>query len=203
MSEPNLGTMELMTTIPRSEAKAQFDFWTKQLNLKHTFSFEEVYDMMMERRIAREQQIEFRSFITAVEKKLEQIPGTQHGNCHPLTHSFADGMYIRQLTVPAQTLTVTKIHAKDNPFFLLKGTMTMLTEKGEVKITAPYWGITKAGTKRIIWHHDEVLFCTVHRCDSINIDGAEEEITAKNFEEVDNRIEQKRIADFLKLMKEK
>ena len=101
MSEPNLGTMELMTTIPRSEAKAQFDFWTKQLNLKHTFSFEEVYDMMMERRIAREQQIEFRSFITAVEKKLEQIPGTQHGNCHPLTHSFADGMYIRQLTVPA------------------------------------------------------------------------------------------------------
>lgn len=188
--------------ITKEEAREQFNRITQQLNIRHTFSFDEVYDMLMDRRLAKQQQVEFRRMITEFEKKLEVVPGVEKGNCHPLTHTFADGMYVRQLTVPSQTLTVTKIHAKDNFFFLLKGTMSMLTENGVNTITAPCWGVTRAGTKRIIWHHDEVLFCTVHRTDEVDVDNAENDIIAKDFKQIDDKIEQQKIDDFIKLMKE-
>ena len=46
-------TVELkeVAVVPtREEAKAQFEYWTKKLDLKHTFSFDEVYDYMLEKR---------------------------------------------------------------------------------------------------------------------------------------------------------
>lgn len=183
-----------MTDIPKAEAQKQFDYWTEKLSLKHTFSFDEVYDELMRKRQAKEA---FRNGITAFEEHLKNnVPGVLGEDPFPLVHKFADGMYIRQLTVPPRTLTVTKIHKQTHPFFLLKGTISILTEEGVKTFTAPYSGITKAGTKRIIWHHDEVVFTTVHSTKETDLDKIESEVIANDFDEVD-ALEQTQIHKFI------
>ena len=186
----------------REEAKAQFEFWTEKLDLKHTFSFDDAYDYMLEKR-KKDNLKNFREGIVKFEERLKTMPGVQGPNSFPLKHTFADGMYIRQITVPAKMLTVTKIHAKEHPFFLLKGTISILTEEGIKKFTAPHSGITKAGTKRIIWHHDEVVLTTIHRTNETDIEKIEEEVTAKSFDELDNIIDVKsvEIVNFLEEIK--
>ena len=151
---------ELMIT--KEQAREQFDKHTRELGLIHTFDFDEVYDLLMERRLAKERQEKFRDQIVKFEDKVRSIPGALGADPFPLEHAFADGLYIRKVTVPAKTLTVTKIHAVNHAFFLQQGTISVLTEEGVKKFVAPYQGITKAGTKRIIYHHDEVIFTTVH-----------------------------------------
>ena len=180
----------------KEKAKEQFDRITKNLDIKHYFSFDEAWDYMMEKRLAKQKLEKFRDGIVAFEEHLKSVPGALGEDPFPLVHTFADDMYIRQLTVPPQTLTVTKIHKQNHPFFLLKGTISILTEEGVKKITAPYSGITKAGTKRIIWHHDEVIFTTVHSTKETDLEKIEDEIIAKDFNEIDE-IENDKIKTFI------
>lgn len=186
--------------ISREEAKNQFDHWTDKLSLKHTFTFDEMYDFLMERRMIKIRQDKFRENITKFEEKVKQIPGALGADPFPLEHSFADGLYIRQLTVPPKTLTVTKIHAVNHAFFLMKGTISVLTEEGVKKYTAPYHGITKAGTKRIIFHHDEVIFTTVHSTKETDLDKIEVEVIADDFDDLKDRIDSDKISQFIENM---
>lgn len=188
--------VEILSNQPtREQAKAQFDYWTEKLGLKHTFTFDEMYDGLMELRRRKE----YRGKVMEFEDKVRQLPGAMVGDCMPLTHEFADGLYIRTVTVAPGVLTVTKIHAKDHPFFILKGTVSILTEHGVKRITAPFKGITKAGTKRVIMHHDEVVLTTIHRTDSTDLKEIEEEVIAKDFKELDERCELEQYAKlFLK-----
>lgn len=194
--------MKNFPVISKEDSRKQFDYWTEKLSLKHTFSFDEAYDYLMERRINKEKQNKFRKTITEFEDKLKLVPGVLGADPYPLEHSFADGLYIRKLTVPANTLTVTKIHAVNHAFFLQKGTISVLTEEGVKKFTAPYQGITKAGTKRIIYHHDEVIFTTVHSTKENDINKIEVEVIAEDFEDLNNRVEAERLINFLEIISE-
>lgn len=188
--------------ITKEEARQQFNKHTKDLNLVHTFEFDEVYDLLMERRLSKECQDKFRKNVIEFEEKVKSIPGALGADPFPLEHSFADGLYIRKLTVPAKTLTVTKIHAVNHAFFLQQGTISVLTEEGVKKFTAPYQGITKAGTKRIIYHHDEVVFTTVHSTKETDLEKIEVEVIAEEFEGLENRLEAEKIINFIEILKE-
>ena len=192
------------SNLTKEEAKKQFDDLTKQFNLKHTFSFDEVYDLAMDRRNERIKKENFRRDIKIFEERLRNHPGSflpDSPDAFPLKHTFADGMYIRQLTVPPGALTVTKIHKKTHPFFLLKGTISILTEEGVKTFTAPHSGITKAGTKRIIYHHDEVVFTTVHTTNETDLDKIEADVIANDFEEMNKIEEKEKIANILEYVK--
>ena len=191
--------MEL-ANIPREEAREQFERMTKELGIKHTFSFDEVYDMCLERRQKALRKSEFRKEIMNFEEHIKSLPGALGEDPFPLKHEFADGMYIRTLTVPPRVVTVTKIHGKTHPFFLQKGTISILTEEGVKRHTAPYAGITKAGTKRVIFHHDEVVFTTVHKTDETDLKKIEDEIIAKDFTQFEDKLDDSTIKGFIEEM---
>ena len=134
-------------------------------------------------------QEEFRSGIMKVQEHLENCPDALTGEALekvcPLKHSFADGCYIRELFMPKNELSVTKIHKITHPFFLMKGDLTILMQDGIKRIKAPYYGITPAGTKRIIYCHEDCIFVTVHVTKETDLDKIEEEVIAKDFSEVD------------------
>lgn len=192
--------LEKFADIPKEEARKQFEQITQELGIKHTFSFDEVYDLCMEKRIASQKKVAFRSDIMKFEEHIKSLPGSLGEDPFPLKHEFADGMYIRTLTVPPRVITVTKIHGQTHPFFLQKGTISILTEDGVKTHTAPYAGITKAGTKRVIWHHDEVVFTTVHRTNKKELKEIEEEIIAKDFSKFQDNISDVSIANFIEEM---
>ena len=177
----------------RDYAKFQFDFWTQTLGLEHTFSFDEMYDLTLEKREEKRQlelsKEDFRRGIMQVQENLENrtdsLTGEALQKANPLKHSFAEGCYIREIFNPKGELLITKIHKVSHPFFLLKGDMTILMEDGIKRIRAPHYGITPAGTKRIIYCHEDCVFVTVHATKLTDIDKIEEEVISKDFDEFD------------------
>ena len=175
----------------KDDARFQFDFWTQTLAIEHTFSFDEMYDLAMEKREEKRQlelsKEDFRRGIMQVQENIENHPNalTEEAleKANPLKHSFADGCYIREIFNPKGELLVTKIHKVSHPFFLLKGDMTILMEDGIKRIRAPHYGITPAGTKRIIYCHEDCVFVTVHATKETDIEKIEEEVIAKDFDE--------------------
>ena len=78
---------------------------------------------------------------------------------NPVKHTFADGCYIREIYNPANELLVTKIHKKKASLFLMKGEMSILTESGVERLSAPYHGITLPGTKKNHLHPHALYLC--------------------------------------------
>ena len=188
---------KIPTDAQKEEARQQFDRHTKELGLKHTFTFDEMWEFLVDRR----RKAQFRTDIITFEEKVKEMPENLGEDPFPLEHTFLDGLYVRQVTVPPNTLTVTKIHKQENVFFLLKGTISIVTDKGIEQISAPYTGITKAGTKRVILHHDEVVFTTVHATDKKDVEAVEEQIFADDFSGV-NALEDDNIKKLMDLRNE-
>ena len=90
------------------------------------------------------------------------VEGDELEEINPLKHTFIGGCYIRELFMPKNQLVITKIHKQDNPFFIMKGSFSLLTEDGESHIKAPYHGLTKIGTRRVMYIHEDTVFITVH-----------------------------------------
>ncbi len=131
--------------------------------------------------------IEYRNAIVEFEEQIKNTEGALVGEeldkYNPLKHTFADGYYVREINTPAGQILITKIHKEEHPFFLMKGECSILTEDGTKRIKAPYYDITKPGTKRIIYIHSDVTWVTVHITDLKDIDEIEEEIIAKDFDD--------------------
>ena len=116
------------------------------------------------------------------ENVLSQMEGAEFGDAAaPLRHTFGDGIYIREITMPGGMVLTSKIHKTTHPYFILKGELSVLTEDGMKRIKAPYWGMTKAGTKRVIHIHKETVWCTVHATKETDLEKIEDELIAKDY----------------------
>jgi hypothetical protein len=81
----------------------------------------------------------------------------------PLQHNFPDRLYTRELFMPAGSVITSRVHRFDNPFFILKGRVTVLSEnEGRVTYIGPCYGITKPGTRRLLLVHEDTIWVTVH-----------------------------------------
>ena len=183
--------------LSKEQAKEQFDYWTEKLSLKHTFSFDEAWDFAQYSRLKKTLNNlngfkksnytaeQFKEGIKTVEERIKESDRSFNGkdidNFNPLKHSFGDGIYVREIFNPAGELLVTKIHKYNHPYFLLSGEMSILDEEGEKRIVAPHYGITKAGTKRIIYAHTNCIFVTVHATDKKDVREIEKDILLDNF----------------------
>jgi len=183
MTEQDINEQILNLPLTKEQAKEQWISATESMDLKHTFTFDEMWDTAAELRKKKE----FRDQITlaheALEKNENAMKGEELHAYNPVKHTFTDNCYVREIFNPAGQLIVTKIHKKEHPFFLMKGKMSILTEDGVVELEAPHHGITKPGTKRIIYTHTDCVFITVHGTDKKTPEEVEEEVIAKNFDD--------------------
>ncbi len=102
----------------------------------------------------------------------------------PLKHSFADGIYVREITIPAGMILTGKVHKHAHPNFLLKGEVEVFTESGgSERLIAPCSMISKAGTKRIVHTLTQVVWTTVHHNPNniTDIDKLEDIVIAKDY----------------------
>lgn len=94
-----------------------------------------------------------------------------------LVHRFTPGIYIRELRVPAGALVVTKIHRTEHPFVISKGRVSVWTEEdGLVTLQAPHCGVTKPGTRRVAYAHEDLVWTTFHATTEIDLEKIEVEI---------------------------
>lgn len=96
----------------------------------------------------------------------------KHPQVHcPLTHRFTPGMYIREIFMPAGTVVSTALHKTEHPFVISKGDVSVWRDGFPVeRLKAPHTGITKPGTRRLIYIHEDTIWITFHITDKTDPD---------------------------------
>ena len=132
-----------------------------------------------------EQVNEYRNKVLDLEQELLDsgvcYTGDELDRINPLKHTFADGCYIREILMPAGQVIISKIHKKLHPYFIMRGKVSILTDEGVQHIQAPYSGITKPGTKRVLYMHEDTVFITVSVTDKNDLKEIEDEVIATDF----------------------
>jgi len=137
---------------------------------------------------------QFRNAIMDFEKKIVEAPGSYGdpnnpgqdeiaNRINPLKHTFSDGLYIREIFMPKGQLITTGIHKQEHAYFVQKGKVRVLTENGMQHIQAPYNGITKPGTKRVIYTEEDTIWITVHATRKKTVKTVLKQIIAKDFDD--------------------
>ena len=104
----------------------------------------------------------------------------------PLKHYFSDGIYVREITIPAGMIIVGKIHKHRHPNFLLKGKVMVITEqKGEEIIEGPCFMMSEGGTKRALYAVTDLVWTTIHHnpTNTQDLNKIEDIVIAKNYDE--------------------
>ena len=103
----------------------------------------------------------------------------------PLKHSFADGIYVRQMLMKKDSVVVGAIHNHLHVWFLLTGHITVATEDSTQDYVSPCYVVSTPGIKRVILANEESIFVNVHKnpTNTQDLDKLEAEIVSKNYKE--------------------
>tara|TARA_R100001377_G_scaffold74447_1_gene50707 strand:+ start:285 stop:782 length:498 start_codon:yes stop_codon:yes gene_type:complete len=77
-------------------------------------------------------------------------------------HSFADGIYIREMTMKQGQLGFSAIHKHSYGFFLLSGILASSKEEGVEEFVAPCYIVSPRGAKRVVYAVEDCVITTVH-----------------------------------------
>ena len=77
-------------------------------------------------------------------------------------HSFADGIYIREMKMKKGQLGFSAIHKHSYGFFLLSGVLASSKEEGVEEFIAPCYIVSPRGSKRIVYAVEDCVITTVH-----------------------------------------
>jgi len=97
----------------------------------------------------------------------------------PLRHFFSPGLYLREITMRADLLVVGKMHATTHFNIITKGDVTVLTDNGPLRITItdhPYVFVSQAGTKKVLYCHEDTVWMTTHITDSTDLAEIERQV---------------------------
>ena len=103
-------------------------------------------------------------------------------------HYFADGLYAREIFVPKGTTLTGKIHKTEHLNIISQGDISVMTEHGIKRIKAPYTMVSKPGTKRVGYAHEDTVWTTIHASPERDLDKLEALLIAPTYDEL---IEQK------------
>ena len=108
----------------------------------------------------------------------------------PIKHTFADGVYVRQMDMMKGSVVVGAIHKHLHVWFLLTGHVTVSTEDTTEDYQAPCYVVSTPGVKRVILANEDSIFVNVHKnpSNTENIDQLEKEIVALNYKEYEEYI---------------
>jgi hypothetical protein len=128
-----------------------------------------------------------RGKIMAIQKACQESPdGVRLDESPPLRHWLAPGVYAREIHLPAGTIVVGRIHRHRHFNIISKGKISCLTEFGVETMTAPASFISEAGTKRVVYTHEDAIWTTIHSnpTDEQDLSKLEELCTAGDYAEL-------------------
>ncbi len=108
----------------------------------------------------------FRDKVMSLEQRLlnseDSLVVKGNSDTFPLTHSFSDGVYIREMSMLKGGIVIGKIHNRSHTWFLMKGKLKIANEDGVVTYSAPTYVNAKSGAKRVIIALEDSVFVNVH-----------------------------------------
>lgn len=112
-------------------------------------------------------------------------------------HTFAPGVYIREIFLPAGSLVLGKIHQHSHYNFLAEGEVSVFTKDGLERKSAPWRGVSTAGTQRAVYAVTDCRWVTVHHNPTDTQDLAEIEafVIAPSYDALDNTVKFKELLE--------
>ena len=96
-----------------------------------------------------------------------------------LIHEFTPGLYIRHCHIPAGTILTSEIHLTEHPFVITQGLISVRIGNDVGLFKAPFHGITKPGTRRILLAHEDTVWTTYHATSLTDVEDIERTILFK------------------------
>jgi hypothetical protein len=97
--------------------------------------------------------------ILRIEAEIRKLPQVEF----PVTHHFIDDLYAREMHIPAGGVLVGRVHHYGCVNVISKGDISVLTDDGLTRITAPCTVVSSAGVKRFGFAHEATIWTSIHR----------------------------------------
>ena len=109
----------------------------------------------------------------------------------PLEHLYAEGVYMRVLHIPADTVLTGHIHKYECINVIPVGEIEVATEEGKKRIIGPAWFPSPAGVKRAGYTLRDTIWITVHAnpTDERDDDSMVDRLTVPSFKEYERFLE--------------
>lgn len=117
--------------------------------------------------------------IAKLEAELRKLPQLNI----TLRHHFAHGLYAREGTIPAGSCFVGRIHKQSQVNIISQGSISVLTENGIVRMTAPCTMVSPAGAQRAAYAHEDTVWTTILGTEITDPEEAFAELTSATFDQ--------------------
>lgn len=110
-----------------------------------------------------------------------------HIEC-PVKHTFAPGVYAREIFMPKDSVVIGKIHRHAHINIVSRGKVSVVTEFGPQIIDATEYTqtfVSLPGTKRAVHILEDTTWTTIHLTNETDLAKIEEEIIAKAYDELE------------------
>jgi quercetin dioxygenase-like cupin family protein len=110
----------------------------------------------------------------------------------PVKHTFADGIYVRQMDMSKGQVVIGAIHNHLHLWFLLKGRL-LINDNGEkIEYIAPCYTVSKPGARRAVYALEDSIFVNIHKnpTNEKDIKKLEKELVSVTKKEFDKQLKQ-------------
>jgi hypothetical protein len=122
-------------------------------------------------------QMESRTKMIALEEALLKMPQMQI----PVGNTFCGGMYARTAFIPKGTTMTGAIHKQDNLNIMVSGEITVVTEEGENRFTGFNMIVSKVGTKRAAYAHEDTIWITILKTEETDVENIERTLVTNDY----------------------
>ena len=107
----------------------------------------------------------------------------------PITHDFADQIYLRQMNMSKDQFVMGAFHNHKHIWFLMTGRVSIKSNDEVVEHIAPCYTVSTPGAQRFIYAHEDSIFINIHKNpDNItDIEELEKKIVSLNKEEYEQQ----------------
>ncbi len=138
--------------------------------------------------------------VTSISQRLDELEAAMQAlpdvDCE-LEHTFTPGLYTRTVFMPMGSLIVSRIHKTKHQFIISAGTCAVKNNDGEWEmLSAPYFGVTESGTRRILYVLENCAWTTAHPV-PFEPENESEEAIKEAVDKVDELILEKHVNEIL------
>lgn len=126
-------------------------------------------------------ELQQRNQVLALEEAIRETP--EQVDLEALTsHYFAEGIYLRELRIPAGVVVVGKIHRTQHLTIICSGTVKITTDHGTREITGPAVFVSEPGAKKAAYAVTDVVVMNPHPAETKDLQALEKHFIAPSFE---------------------
>jgi|TARA_R110000751_G_scaffold69329_4_gene140833 hypothetical protein len=107
----------------------------------------------------------------------------------PITHNFADQIYLRQMNMSKDQFVMGAFHNHKHIWFLMTGRVSIKSNDEVVEHIAPCYTVSIPGIQRFIYAHEDSIFINIHKNpdNTTDIEELEKRIVSLNKEEYEQQ----------------